>query len=810
MIQIGRLAPGFILIRPNVFAPSVWTLLTTYNDIVARIPEDQRENVFFSLANHRGVTAEMTAPTRSIEAFDNQDNLFWDFDGADISKPYEYQAILASVLQVPKESILVVCSGNGLHFYVFLQTPIREARYFDDNRSSYHRINELIGVKLAESSLPGYADNAVFDAPRIARLPGTLNKKKDKPPKIVTLVHTPIECVRHEINLGKLSGVEELRRENISPQEIRRQFPTPDFKEIIKSCGAFTHALENPNSVWERVWFDFAGILACMPPDATVIWHDKEYTAEDLARYLFDKANSNSLRATDFDKKWRSSKEFGARKCSTIAKHSLEQCQVCPHYNKISSPLALKSTEHLGSQGNGFWVATERTPHSHPHYGDLAKYFRQRGHLVVTPEERIFTYEGSKYIETKPMEIKSWIEATVVPSDPLREMHRNEFLNKVKALYTIGEKSVDELFEKSIFGKINFKNGIMNITTGEFEPHSKYVGFMYTLPYDYKPGAKSELLLEWLAKITCDRPELMEALLDAMAYPLWPRNEDNLVVYLIGEGANGKSTFLSLIQAVVGEDNFSAVSIHQLTTNKFAPAALEGKLVNLSGEDSGKSLSKDSLNILKALSGNDAVHVEKKGENGYPFINKAKLIFSANEPPRFEENNQAVRRRFLVIPFDFKLKREEQDSRIAEQLIADVENITPMLVERLRENYLKNGRFICSRGGYAAEKAQEKILSAGNTVVEWSKENVLSSVEYDDDTFLPLQEAYAEYSSWCGACGYKNAANIVSFSRSMREFVVSKALKDQIVSRRVSGKVVKAFARTRFRKAEDYEEQSKT
>ena len=50
---------------------------------------------------------------------------------------------------------------------------------------------------------------------------------------------------------------------------------------------------------------------------------------------------------------------------------------------------------------------------------------------------------------------------------------------------------------------------------------------------------------------------------------------------LLGEGGNGKSTFLNAAIKFVGADNVSNVSLQQLASNRFAAASLEGKLANI-------------------------------------------------------------------------------------------------------------------------------------------------------------------------------------------------------------------------------------
>ena len=101
------------------------------------------------------------------------------------------------------------------------------------------------------------------------------------------------------------------------------------------------------------------------------------------------------------------------------------------------------------------------------------------------------------------------------------------------------------------------------------------------------------------------------------------------VFMLIGEGANGKSTFLGVMQAVLGFDNVSAESLHDLTYERFAVASLFGKMANLHPDIESSELKNTGL--LKALISGDAISAEKKYLHSFKFTNKAKLFFSANQ-----------------------------------------------------------------------------------------------------------------------------------------------------------------------------------
>ena len=115
----------------------------------------------------------------------------------------------------------------------------------------------------------------------------------------------------------------------------------------------------------------------------------------------------------------------------------------------------------------------------------------------------------------------------------------------------------------------------------------------------------------------------------------------------IGGGANGKSTFLEVLQCFLGEYNVSNVSIHALQVDRFVKARLDGKLANIYADISSSDLKE--TDVLKMLITGENIDVEKKNLDGYSMKNTAKLFFSANKFPEVADQSIGFFRRFIII-----------------------------------------------------------------------------------------------------------------------------------------------------------------
>lgn len=758
---------------------------------------DNLVNVYYTVGVHSGVGG--SEPVRDKDSYAYQTIMAFDIDYIDTARELEYLPVVAGVLGVDPQSLGFVSTGNGLHLIANLKTPIRSNKYLEETKPHYSEVVYKINTALKAKNLPGQGDPSIWDAPRILRLPESINEKMgvQKPCK---LIYWPHPSVQLDLDIQKLSGLDALALANITPDQLKKNYPRPDFPHVVSNCEFMKWVKENPGQVHEPQFMRLLGLLAAMNPGDKCEYRGKELTPKEFAEAIHTAASadgsaSQSLQSTDFETKWEHGSRYGAPKCKTVGQEWIGGCERCPHFGKINTPLALKSQEHISSEENGYWEMGKNGPVD-LHYSDLTRVYRNKFSYVSCEPDRIFTFEQTHYKPTGKLTVKNWVDSTVGYEEKLRDRHCEEFVKKILRSGAIPVVQEQELFEKTIRGKLNCRNGVVNIITGELLGHAPALGFRYVLPYDFLRGEVSEMFLDWLAEVMENRTELMDAMLDLMAYCLWPAYDDHVFGYLIGEGSNGKSTILRIMQELLGKDNYSVISLAQLGGNRFAPANLEGKLANISEESSGSDLSFEELNVIKDLSAGGEIQVEHKGQRAFMLKNQAKLIFSANKPPKFHESGKAIRRRLLVIPFDHQITNP--DENVAKALIAEVPKICSMLITRIQQNIrVNNGKFLVSRGGVTAAEAQDRILLAGNSVIEWGKVSLESSAHLPEEKYVACQEAYSRYSQWCQENNFK-PVNSITFGHTMGHGVLTGAVTGSIV-KKISGKPVRVYPRTQWK-----------
>lgn len=781
------------------FKGNLQDIFSNIESILKAIPATERENVFYAVHSHKGNTTSLS-PCRDNDSFQHAEVMPFDIDkGVDLTKPFAYVEAICDIIGINPGKCTVINSGHGIHVLAFLSTAIRDVNYYKKSKPAYVELTYKIDNRFKELGLPGSCDTNIWDGARVLRLPGTINQKynKDQTPRPGVMCELLQEdYTQHELDIYALSGFSQLEKENVSPQEVKRLYPTPDLSTMIQECGFLKSCLDDPSPTHEPQVLSFMSMMTCVPETITVDNHGKLFNPKELASHVFENSSSSSIAKSDFETKWEHSKRYGAKKCATIGADS-DACRSCKYNGKINTPLALKSELHIGSAEAGYWQTNGKGNPVNPHYHDLWKVYSEENPYVTLTDKRILRFNGAYYIDSSDIEVKNWLERKVNPVEPLREQHRIEFLNKIKTAGVIGIQKEEEFFGAGIKGRLNCANGVLDIVSGVLIPHGPSMGFRNILPYDYNPSARSEFFMDWLAMVMQDRTDLMDSVLDFMAYCLWPSYDDHCFMYLLGGGRNGKSTLIEIIRALVGHKNCSAVNIKQLCGNRFSPSNLENKLVNLSEESSGTDgeLGSDSLDILKNLSAGGTMTIERKGTDGFEHKNTAKLIFSANKAPRFFESGKAIRSRLVVIPFDHVISNT--DSTIGDRLATtEIPGIMSILIERIRNKIQESGRFIVSRGGYEAEKAQVAVLTAGNTVVQWAKYRVDYSNMVPDHKYIACDDAYRDYTVWCGANGYRNVMAAPNFGKTMNTFVLN-GRGSKV--RTFTGKALRVYEKVMFR-----------
>lgn len=278
---------------------------------------------------------------------------------------------------------------------------------------------------------------------------------------------------------------------------------------------------------------------------------------------------------------------------------------------------------------------------------------------------------------------------------------------------------------------VAFANGILDITTGNLEPFDREKVLLNKIPWNYDPDCYDELMDKSLDQWAAGDATIRAVLEEMVGFTLYRKNEIGKAFVLLGDKSNGKSTFLSVLQHMLGEDNVSSLDIKDLG-DRFRTAELFGKLANI-GDDISDNFISDSSIFKKLVTGN-RVTAERKGRDPFQFDNYSKLIFSANNIPRIKDKTGAVQRRLIIIPFLGRF--DGGDPGLKYKLLDGVEYLIKLGVEGMRR--------VLDKGFTTSELIEEKGA-------EYARENnpligfLNEEIKIENEACADIYDKYLSY-----------------------------------------------------------------
>lgn len=327
---------------------------------------------------------------------------------------------------------------------------------------------------------------------------------------------------------------------------------------------------------------------------------------------------------------------------------------------------------------------------------------------------------------------------------------------------------------------IPFKSRIYNLDTDQFLDYTPEHVFLSRLPYDFIPDApEQDIVTDTIAQIADGDSAVIRLIYEAIGNCFYFRNAYRGAIMLYGEsGNNGKSTLLNMIRQLLGKENTSSLSLHDLT-ERFRLVGVYGKVANIGDDISGRYLP-DAENFKKLVTG-EYVTAEHKGQDAFDFVSFAKMFFAMNTLPPVSDKSRAFFSRLQLIPLnhdfsgapDIGLKNREWSQ-------AEMEYLTALAMQGLHR--------LRWQGGFTKPQACVELTAQyerdNNPIIEFLEDQ--APVEG-----RPIAEVYASFQAWSQQAGHKNTFTRTRFTR---EIIRCTGLKSEPYRHsKYPGKIVRCF-----------------
>ncbi|MCC7172163.1 MAG: hypothetical protein IT459_17085 [Planctomycetes bacterium] len=240
---------------------------------------------------------------------------------------------------------------------------------------------------------------------------------------------------------------------------------------------------------------------------------------------------------------------------------------------------------------------------------------------------------------------------------------------------------------------LNCRNGTLDLRTLQLRPHRREDYITKLTRVDYNPKATCPNWLSFLERILPDR-EVRDFVQQVFGWTVVGEQREQYIVFLVGEGANGKSTLLTAIQNTIGGDYAIQAAPEVLLTRRDRGHPTE--LADLFGvriavcTEVGEGRTLDEA-LVKRLTGGDKVRARRMREDFWEFDPTHHLFVAANHRPIIHGTDHAIWRRIIVVPFDVTIPEAEQDLKLPQILKSERAGILTWIVEGCRL-WQENGR----------------------------------------------------------------------------------------------------------------------
>ncbi|WP_332831541.1 phage/plasmid primase, P4 family [Escherichia coli] len=231
-----------------------------------------------------------------------------------------------------------------------------------------------------------------------------------------------------------------------------------------------------------------------------------------------------------------------------------------------------------------------------------------------------------------------------------------------------------------------FANGVFDLKTGEFSPHSLDNWITTHNGIEYTPPAPGENIRDnapnfhkWLDHAAGKDPRKMMRICAALYMIMANRYDWQMFIEATGDGGSGKSTFTHIATLLAGKQNTVSAEMTSLDDAGGRAQVVGSRLIVLTdqpkytGEGSG----------IKKITGGDPVEINPKYEKRFTAIIRAVVLATNNVPMTFTERAGGVARRRVIFRFDNIVRETEKDKELPQKIAAEI----PVIIRRLLANF---------------------------------------------------------------------------------------------------------------------------
>lgn len=301
---------------------------------------------------------------------------------------------------------------------------------------------------------------------------------------------------------------------------------------------------------------------------------------------------------------------------------------------------------------------------------------------------------------------------------------------------------------------LNTPNGVIDLRAGKMRQHD---------PDDHltkitavTPEGDCPTWHSFLDRVTAGDRDLQGFMQRMFGYALTGDTSAHALFFLYGTGANGKSVTIDTVSGIMADYHRTApIETFTASTTERHPtelASLRGaRLVSAVETEEGRRWAESRI---KALTGGDKIAARFMRQDFFEFTPQFKLVIAGNHKPGLRSVDEAIRRRFHLVPFTVTIPPDERDPNLRGKLKAEWPGILKWMIDGCL-TWQQQGL----RPSQAVLDATAAYLEAEDAFSAWIDECCVR----DPNAWSQSNELFASWKAWADRTG--------EFAGSTKRFV---------------------------------------
>jgi putative DNA primase/helicase len=309
---------------------------------------------------------------------------------------------------------------------------------------------------------------------------------------------------------------------------------------------------------------------------------------------------------------------------------------------------------------------------------------------------------------------------------------------------------------------LNCGNGTIDLKTGILHPHDRAQLLSKCTNTEYDADASCPLWLDFLAVTFQKDAEVIGLIQRAVGYSLTGLTIEEIILILYGRGGNGKTTFLNLINFILGDYAIASPSDTFMSkkdkSNSNDLARLAGaRFVSTVEPDEGRRINES---LIKSVTSRDKIVARFLFKEFFEFTPTHTVWMGVNHKPVIKGTDHGIWRRIKLVPFTHEVPSAERDLNLEVKLKEEAAGILAWAVR---------GCLDWQRDGLGSAKAIDDATAAYRTEMDTFGKFLEDRCVVGPYKTATYAELYTAFKSWSEESGEKYPMTKTAFGLRLAE-----------------------------------------